>query len=150
MDRNGYMETYRGLCCRYPLAVGRMAIDTAKITVRSGMKGKAVNLIHVYQDHMWTLGDKSDPPNLESLQSADDDESEDEGEEVEALADQTQAELTINEHSSAPEVEHNGHDQQSRLEHDKPELTTKGKTMRNNFCVSVLALPLTATSVLQR
>ncbi|KAI7867020.1 hypothetical protein BDF14DRAFT_1882133 [Spinellus fusiger] len=45
-------------------AVGTMALPTSQIKPRSGMKGKAVHILHVYQDHLWAMGDKSDPPGL--------------------------------------------------------------------------------------
>ncbi|KAL0075733.1 hypothetical protein J3Q64DRAFT_1769015 [Phycomyces blakesleeanus] len=52
---------------QYPLAVGTMALPTSEIKPRSGMKGKAVHIIHVYQDYLWTMGDKSDPPDMRSI-----------------------------------------------------------------------------------
>ncbi|KAG1171588.1 hypothetical protein G6F70_006871 [Rhizopus microsporus] len=64
--------TIRGYA--YPLAVGTMALPTSEIKPRSGMKGKAVHVIHVYQDFLWAMGDKSEPPGLEQA----DDESEQE------------------------------------------------------------------------
>ncbi|KAI7857575.1 hypothetical protein BDC45DRAFT_500145 [Circinella umbellata] len=48
----------------YPLAVGTMTLPTSEIRVRSGMKGKAVHIIHVYRDFLWAMGDKSDPPEI--------------------------------------------------------------------------------------
>ncbi|KAG0177515.1 hypothetical protein DFQ29_004745 [Apophysomyces sp. BC1021] len=45
----------------FPLAVGTMALPTSEIRPRSGMKGKAVHIIHVYHDHLWAMGDKSEP-----------------------------------------------------------------------------------------
>ncbi|KAI9489297.1 hypothetical protein BDB00DRAFT_981244 [Zychaea mexicana] len=58
----------------YPLAVGTMALPTSEIRVRSGMKGKAVHLIHVYRDHLWAMGDKSDPPETVDISDDGDDE----------------------------------------------------------------------------
>ncbi|RCI04594.1 hypothetical protein CU098_011374 [Rhizopus stolonifer] len=63
----------------YPLAIGTMAVPTSGIKPRSGMKGKAVHIIHVYQDFLWSMGDKSDPPQLEHM--SDDEYEEEEGEE---------------------------------------------------------------------
>ncbi|KAI9276194.1 hypothetical protein BC943DRAFT_364395 [Umbelopsis sp. AD052] len=82
---------------KYPLAVGRMALDTSNIAVRSGMKGKAVNLIHVYQDCLWAMGDKSEPPNLESIERSEDSDDEEDDEDVDDLAHQTQSRLTVEE-----------------------------------------------------
>ncbi len=43
------------------------------------MKGKAVHIIHVYQDYLWTMGDKSEPPQLsQELDESDDEEGVDE------------------------------------------------------------------------
>ncbi|ORZ10863.1 hypothetical protein BCR42DRAFT_333177 [Absidia repens] len=68
--------TIRGY--KYPLAVGTMATSSADIKVRSGMKGKAVIILHVYNDFLWSMGDKSDPPELKDIS---DDEYVDEDEE---------------------------------------------------------------------
>ncbi|KAI8062572.1 hypothetical protein BC940DRAFT_341718 [Gongronella butleri] len=51
----------------YPLAIGTMALPSAEIKVRSGMKGKAVYLLHVFQDHLWAMGNKSEPPAITAL-----------------------------------------------------------------------------------
>ncbi|KAI8145920.1 hypothetical protein BJV82DRAFT_602744 [Fennellomyces sp. T-0311] len=65
----------------YPLAVGTMALPTSEIRVRSGMKGKAVHLVHVYRDYLWAMGDKSDPPEAVDISDdADDEYIDDEGE----------------------------------------------------------------------
>ncbi|OAD04325.1 hypothetical protein MUCCIDRAFT_161076 [Mucor lusitanicus CBS 277.49] len=64
-----------------PLAVGTMAVPTSEIRPRSGMKGKAVHIIHVYEDFLWAMGDKSGPPELESI--SDDEYEEEEAEEEE-------------------------------------------------------------------
>ncbi|KAG0779657.1 hypothetical protein G6F22_010513 [Rhizopus arrhizus] len=64
---------------RYPLAIGTMVLPTSDIKPRSGMKGKAVHIIHVYQDYLWTMGDKSEPPQLsQELDESDDEEGVDE------------------------------------------------------------------------
>ncbi|KAL9558325.1 hypothetical protein MBANPS3_000948 [Mucor bainieri] len=62
-----------------PLAIGTMAVPTSEIRPRSGMKGKAVHIIHVYEDYLWAMGDKSGPPELESI--SDDEYEEEEVEE---------------------------------------------------------------------
>jgi translation initiation factor 2D len=102
-----------------------MAVDTAKITVRSGMKGKAVNLIHVYQDFLWALGDKSDPPNLEALGSAEDGDSEEE-DEMETLADQTHITLVLDQDRQVKKDE-NTETSQPPQQDEKPHLSTKGR-----------------------
>ncbi|KAI9275983.1 hypothetical protein BY458DRAFT_489044 [Sporodiniella umbellata] len=48
----------------YPLAIGTMALPTSEIKPRSGMKGKAVHILHVFQDCLWSMGDKSEPPEI--------------------------------------------------------------------------------------
>ncbi|CAO0798618.1 unnamed protein product [Mucor circinelloides] len=70
-----------------PLAIGTMAVPTSEIRPRSGMKGKAVHIIHVYEDFLWAMGDKSGPPELESIS---DDEYEEEEEEEEETAEEEQ------------------------------------------------------------
>lgn len=68
-----------------------MALPTSEIRPRSGMKGKAVHIIHVYQDYLWKLLDQSDPPELEHLS---DGEYEDEEEEEDDDDDEKNAEET--------------------------------------------------------
>lgn len=53
-----------------------MAVSTSEIKPRSGMKGKAVHIIHVYEDYLWSMGDKSGPP--EHLDISDDEYEEEE------------------------------------------------------------------------
>ena len=100
-----------------------MALDTSNIAVRSGMKGKAVNLIHVYQDCLWAMGDKSDPPNLQSIERAEDTDDEEDEEDVDDLAHQTQSRLTVEEQKEGnqdiPENE-------PLNAEEKPQLSTKG------------------------
>ncbi|KDQ16990.1 hypothetical protein BOTBODRAFT_172600 [Botryobasidium botryosum FD-172 SS1] len=43
-----------------PLAVGRMALSSTELNEDS--KGKAVYIIHTFQDALWELGSKSNPP----------------------------------------------------------------------------------------
>lgn len=73
--------------CSVPLAIGTMAVPTSEIRPRSGMKGKAVHIIHVYEDFLWAMGDKSGPSELESIS---DDEYEEEEEEEEETAEEEQ------------------------------------------------------------
>jgi len=42
------------------LAVGHMALTSDQ--VRGAGKGKAVNIIHTWKDHLWEMGGKDDPP----------------------------------------------------------------------------------------
>lgn len=44
-----------------------MATPTSEIKPRSGMKGKAVRIIHVYEDFLWAMGDKSEPPEIHDV-----------------------------------------------------------------------------------
>lgn len=76
-----------------------MALASKDIKVRSGMKGKAIHLIHVYHDALWAMGDKSDPPEMKALS---DDEYEEEDEDAHQpkdeegdLADNVEAQLNI-------------------------------------------------------
>ncbi|KAI8390842.1 uncharacterized protein BYT42DRAFT_554517 [Radiomyces spectabilis] len=65
----------------FPLAVGTMALPSKDIKVRSGMKGKAVHIIHVFHDYLWSMGDKSEPPELQVGSESDTDEEEEDGQE---------------------------------------------------------------------
>ncbi|KAG1472283.1 hypothetical protein G6F56_001634 [Rhizopus delemar] len=65
----------------YPLAIGTMVLPTSDIKPRSGMKGKAVNILHVFEDCLWAMGDKSEPPEIPQDSDSDEDESEEEEEE---------------------------------------------------------------------
>ena len=42
------------------LAVGYMALTSDQ--VRGSGKGKAVNIVHTWKDHLWEMGGKEDPP----------------------------------------------------------------------------------------
>lgn len=42
------------------LAVGRMVLTSDQL--RGAGKGKAVNIVHVWKDHLWEMGGKEDPP----------------------------------------------------------------------------------------
>lgn len=46
-----------------PIAVGSSVLSSASM-VTSGMKGKGVNILHIYQDHLWEFGSKSKPPQI--------------------------------------------------------------------------------------
>lgn len=45
------------------IAVGITALSSEDMFV-SGKRGKGVTILHTYSDHLWSLGDKSPPPNL--------------------------------------------------------------------------------------
>lgn len=81
----------------YPLAIGTMATPTSEIKPRSGMKGKAVRIIHVYEDYLWAMGDKSEPPEMHDV--SDDEYVEEED------ADETNAENNSTKEPSAPAAE---------------------------------------------
>ncbi|CAG8499489.1 1785_t:CDS:10 [Dentiscutata heterogama] len=57
--------TIRG--SNYPLAVGFMCVSTNTLKPGSVKKGIAVQIIHIYQDHLWSMGDKSQPPEDEDV-----------------------------------------------------------------------------------
>ena len=42
------------------LAVGHMALTSDQ--VRGAGKGKAVNIVHTWKDHLWEMGGREDPP----------------------------------------------------------------------------------------
>jgi translation initiation factor 2D len=86
-----------------------MAAPSSEIKVRSGMKGKAVHIIHVYEDYLWAMGDKSGPPELQDIS---DDEYEEE-EEAEEVAPEEEKEAPIVQTSTA-----------SNQEEQKKQLTT--------------------------
>lgn len=100
-----------------------MALASKDIKVRSGMKGKAIYLIHVYHDALWAMGDKSDPPEMKAL-SDDEYEEEDEDspqakDEAEGLADNVEAQLSVQDakiHEDTPQQQ----------EDEKPKLSAAG------------------------
>ncbi|GJJ09213.1 hypothetical protein Clacol_003435 [Clathrus columnatus] len=49
-----------------PLAVGMMAIDSNEL--RGTGRGKAVNVLHVYEDSLWGMGSKLTPPEPQALE----------------------------------------------------------------------------------
>ncbi|KAF0384649.1 eukaryotic translation initiation factor SUI1 family protein [Gigaspora margarita] len=51
----------------YPLAVGIMCVPTNTLKPGSVKKGIAVQIIHIHQDHLWSMGDKSQPPEDEEV-----------------------------------------------------------------------------------
>lgn len=84
-----------------------MALPTSEIKPRSGMKGKAVHIIHVYEDYLWSMGDKSGPPEL--LDISDDEYEEDE--DVQDIKPATTAEQQVEivtEQPSAQKLSTNG------------------------------------------
>ncbi|CAG8497171.1 330_t:CDS:10 [Acaulospora colombiana] len=48
-----------------PLAVGIMDVPTNSLERGSTRKGVAVSIIHIYKDQLWSMGDKSSPPDME-------------------------------------------------------------------------------------
>lgn len=86
-----------------------MALSSSEIKIRTGMKGKAVLIIHVYQDYLWAMGDKSDPPEMKEI-SDDDDDSDDEDDEKEV--------------KNEDDTNKNDTDHQNRLEKTTTESTT--------------------------
>jgi translation initiation factor 2D len=45
-----------------PIAVGVAAFDVGRLSKATGEKGKAIYLLHCYNDELWALGSKSHPP----------------------------------------------------------------------------------------
>lgn len=52
--------TSSGVRLSYPLAVGSMVIPSSSLTNTS--KGKVVDVLHAYGDHLWSIGGKREPP----------------------------------------------------------------------------------------
>jgi len=50
-----------------PIAVGVAAFDIGKLSKAAGEKGKAVYLVHCYNDELWAMGTKQQPPSREAL-----------------------------------------------------------------------------------
>lgn len=103
-----------------------MAIDTSKIKVRQGMKGKAVNLIHVYQDFLWALGDKSNPPDMDSIEKLDGADSDEESE-SEDLSEQMQSSYIAD--GSAVNTQQPAEAKIEQIEEERPALSTKGTSV---------------------
>lgn len=106
---------------RYPLAVGTMVLPTRDIVPRSGMKGKAVHLLHVYRDYLWAMGDKSDPPDMKDM-SEDEDEEEDEEQD-----DDNHRAQEPTESSTSPDAAEEPHTVAE--ERDRKKLSTSGKSL---------------------
>ena len=49
------------------MAVGTMNVSTKSLKPGSTRKGVAVTIIHVYGDFLWSMGDKSNPPELSDV-----------------------------------------------------------------------------------
>jgi translation initiation factor 2D len=47
----------------FPLAVGKMLV-TKEMMIKSGMRGKGVEMVHTYADTLWASGSKEDPPEV--------------------------------------------------------------------------------------
>ncbi|KAI9473486.1 MAG: hypothetical protein EXX96DRAFT_488456 [Benjaminiella poitrasii] len=97
----------------FPLAIGTMALPTSDIKTRSGMKGKAVHIIHVYHDYLWAMGDKSSPPELGHISSDDDNDDDDDDEEgerkIETEIKEKNRDIEANEQSNVKESENKQH-----------------------------------------
>ncbi|CAI2174757.1 14940_t:CDS:10, partial [Funneliformis geosporum] len=50
-----------------PMAVGTMNISTKLLKPGSTRKGVAVNILHVFGDYLWSMGDQSSPPELSNV-----------------------------------------------------------------------------------
>ena len=56
-----------------PLAVGRMAVDADKID-HGVTKGKAVIVLHTWNDHLWAIGSKGESPEAVAVSAPGDEE----------------------------------------------------------------------------
>jgi hypothetical protein len=45
-----------------PIAIGIAAFDIGRLSKATGEKGKAIYIVHCYNDELWALGSKSHPP----------------------------------------------------------------------------------------
>ncbi|CAF0740401.1 unnamed protein product [Didymodactylos carnosus] len=45
----------------YPIGIGQMTMDGDDMYM-SGMKGKGIVILHIYQDYLWQTGTKTEPP----------------------------------------------------------------------------------------
>ncbi|KAG0308832.1 hypothetical protein BGZ98_006613 [Dissophora globulifera] len=80
---------------KYPLGVGTMATSGHSIAASRGgvpPRGKAVHMLHVHQDHLWTMGSQPDFPAdwQEGPKTLLDDEYESSGDELEDKGDATE------------------------------------------------------------
>jgi translation initiation factor 2D len=91
-----------------PMAVGIAAHDIGKLVKAAGEKGKAVYLVHCYNDELWGLGSKTKPPTgIEKEESLE-----------EATEDLTLAEDT-EDHSQAEITEGTGNTPQTQAESER-------------------------------
>lgn len=92
------------------------------------MKGKAVHIIHVYEDFLWAMGDKSGPPELESI-------SDDEYEEEEAEEEEEEGAQQDETKPSEPEQSNDTQELTQKLKEtsvtDTKQLTTSGNNLMN-------------------
>src|SRR4051812_16249685 len=49
------------------MAVGTMNVSTKSLKPGSTRKGVAVNIIHVFGDYLWSMGDRSNPPEFSDV-----------------------------------------------------------------------------------
>ncbi|KIJ18160.1 hypothetical protein PAXINDRAFT_167424 [Paxillus involutus ATCC 200175] len=68
--------------CGPPLAVGWLAVDLN--TLEAGAKGKAVQVLHTWKDHLFEMGSKGDPPGEIEIKANDEAIGDNETEEVDA------------------------------------------------------------------
>ncbi|RIA94354.1 hypothetical protein C1645_709568 [Glomus cerebriforme] len=90
-----------------PVAVGTMNISTKLLHPGSTRKGVAVNIIHIFGDCLWSMGDQSNPPGFADAVTSQDEasgskdadifEEMDEDIEVESLKNEFDSKLTISE-----------------------------------------------------
>ncbi|CAO3615572.1 unnamed protein product [Cunninghamella echinulata] len=130
-----------------------MALSSSDIKLRSGMKGKAVFIIHVYQDFLWSMGDKSDPPEMKELSDDDDDNEERSEEEKEHNEENNEgnADQQDNLNVSTPEPTTNKQQQQKQNEFSKNYTTSEIDELLKKSLYQGLLFKLTkekATSIL--
>lgn len=103
-----------------------MAVPTSEIKPRSGMKGKAVHIIHVYKDYLWSMGDKSEPLELQNI-SDDEYEEEEEEKEEEKVEKESRDQTPVTQEKKTVE---------QKVETKTKQLSTNGKTI----CKSLLII----------
>ncbi|KAM6493188.1 eukaryotic translation initiation factor SUI1 family protein [Amanita muscaria] len=83
-----------------PLVIGRMAISSDQMTEDG--KGKAVFVLHAWNDHLWDMGSKPDVPEPSVIAEATREEGEDSGPQEPSTLEQEQEQLSPTQTSSSP------------------------------------------------
>jgi translation initiation factor 2D len=99
-----------------------MAVPTSEIKPRSGMKGKAVHIIHVYEDFLWSMGDKSEPPEMQDIS--------DDGYEEEEEEEEDKPEAATNKDEAPAAATKETHLTDEKEEPNTKQLSTDGRLIK--------------------